>query len=75
MIELIMLFRWKYEDLLFAWVFGSLCFCRHIAKEVFFIDRFFRIKKFDFFTKKTNIGSRLIGHLDLWNDKRRPAIN
>ena len=48
--------------------FVTLCFCHHIAKEEFFIDRFFRIKKI-------NIGLRLIGHLDLWNDKRRLTIN
>ena len=31
---------------------SSLCFCRNIAKDKFMIDRFFTIKKFDFFTKK-----------------------
>ena len=36
--------------------FVTLCFCHHIAKEEFFIDRFFRIKKFDLSTKKINIG-------------------
>ena len=51
----------------------SLYFCRHIAKEEFFIDRFFDIKMFDFFLKKTNIVLRLIGYLDLWNDKRKPT--
>ena len=55
--------------------FVTLCFCHHIAKEEFFIDRFFRFKKFDLSTKKINIGLRLIGHLDLWNDKRRLTIN
>ena len=53
----------------------TLCFCRHIAKEEIFIDRFFRIKKFYLSTKKTNIGLRLIAQLDLWNDKRRLTIN
>ena len=51
----------------------TLYFCCYIAKDEFFIDRLFRIKKF--FTKKTNIDLRLMGPLDLWNDKRRPTIN
>ena len=50
----------------------SLCFCRNIAKDKFIKDKFFAIRKFDYFTKKNNIGLRLIGHLDWWteNDKR-----
>ena len=52
----------------------TLCFCCHVAKEKFSID-IFSHQKFDFFSKKTNIGLRLIGHLDLWNDKRRLTIN
>ena len=31
---------------------SSLCFCRNIAKDNFFIDKFLTIKKLDFFTKK-----------------------
>ena len=30
----------------------SLCFCRNIAKDKFIIDKFFTIRKFDFFIKK-----------------------
>ena len=46
--------------------FYSLCFCRNIAKYKFMIDKFLTVKKLDPFTKRTNIGVRLIGHLDLW---------
>ena len=45
----------------------SLCFSRNIDKDRFISDKFFTIKKFDFSTKKINIGLRLIEHLDLWN--------
>ena len=56
--------------------FGFWLHCRHItiAKEELFIDRYFSIKKFGSFAKKTNIGLRLMGHLDLWSNKRRPRI-
>ena len=49
----------------------SLCFSRNIGKDRFILDKFFTIKNFDFFTKKSNIGLRLVGHIDLWskNDK------
>ena len=30
----------------------SLCFCRNIAKDKFIKDKFFAIRKFDYFTKK-----------------------
>ena len=55
MIEPIILFRQKYEDLLLLGFLVTLCFCRHIAKQEFFTDRFFRIKKVDFFYKKSLI--------------------
>ena len=45
----------------------SLCISRNIGKDRFTLDKFFTIKKFDFSTKKNNIGLRLIGHLDLWS--------
>ena len=45
----------------------SLCFSRNIDKDRFIFDKFFTIKKFNFSTKKTNIGLGLTGHLDLWN--------
>ena len=50
----------------FVVTLSSLCFCRNIAKNNFIVDKFLTIKKLDFFTKKNNIGLRLIGHLDLW---------
>ena len=53
---------------------SSLCFCRNIAKDKFMIDRFFTIKKFDFFTKNTNIGLRLIRHLDLWTENGKTDV-
>ena len=52
----------------------SLCFCRNIAKDKFIIDKFFNIKKFDYFTKKTNIGLRWIGHLDLWTENDKTEV-
>ena len=53
---------------------SSLCFCRNIDKDKFMIDRFFTIKKFDFFTKNTNIGLRLIRHLDLWTENGKTDV-
>ena len=49
----------------------SLCFSQNIGKDRFVLDKFFTIKNFDFLTKKSNIGLRLVGHIDLWskNDK------
>ena len=52
----------------------SLCFCRNIAKDKFIIDKFFTIKKFDFFTKNTNIGLRLIGRVDLWTENDKTEV-
>ena len=52
----------------------SLCFCRNIAKDKFIINKFFTIKKFDFFTKNTNIGLRLIGHADLWTENGKTKV-
>ena len=47
----------------------SLCFCHNIAKDKFKIDKFLTVKKLYPFTKRTSIGLRLIGHLDLWVTK------
>ena len=58
----------------FSVTLGSLCFCRNIAKDKFIIDKFFNIKKFDYFTKKTNIGLRWIGHLDLWTENDKTEV-
>ena len=44
----------------------SLCFSGSIVKDKFTIDKFLTLKKLGFFTKKTNIGLRLIRYLDLW---------
>ena len=44
-----------------------------LLKTNFLLTDFFASKSF--FTKKTNIDLRLMGPLDLWNDKRRPTIN
>ena len=41
-----------------------LCFCRNISKDRFTIEKFLTVKKIDLFTKRNNIGLRLIGHLD-----------
>ena len=40
MIELIILFRQKYEDLLLPEFLVTLCFCRHIAKNFLLTDAF-----------------------------------
>ena len=54
----------------------SLCFSRNIGKDSFILDKFFTIKNFDFYTKKSNIGLRLVGHIDLWskNDKSKVKL-
>ena len=52
----------------------SLCFCRNIAQDKFIIDKFFTIKKFEFFTKNTNTGLRLIGHVDLWTENDKTEV-
>ena len=38
------------------------------------MDKLFTIKKFDFFTKITNIGLRLIGYLNLWTDNDKTEV-
>ena len=52
----------------------SLCFSRNIGKDSFILDKFFTIK--NFYTKKSNIGLRLVGHIDWWskNDKSKVKL-
>ena len=52
----------------FLLMFFSLWFSH---KDRFILNKYFTIKIFEFFTKKANIGLRLVRHIDLWskNDK------
>ena len=54
----------------FAYVILIMFFFVTLAKtdlDLFIFNKFFITIKFEFSTKKNNIGLRLIAHLDLWN--------
>ena len=60
----------------FLFMLFLLCFSRNVRKDNFILDKFLTMKNFDFHTKKSNIGIRLVGHIDLWskNDKSKTTI-
>ena len=51
----------------------SLCFCRNIGEDKIIIDKFFTIRKFDFY-KKNDIGLGLIGYLGLWTENDKTEV-
>ena len=53
----------------------SLCISCNIDKDRFILDKFFTIKNFNFFTKKSNNGLRLVGHIDLWSENGKSEVN
>ena len=46
-------------------LFSLTCYSRNIGKDRFILEKIFTIKNFEFFTKKLNIGLRLVRHIDL----------
>ena len=52
----------------------SLCFSRNIGKNRFILENFFTIRNFDFYTKKSNIGLRLVGHIGLWSKNGKSEV-